>query len=117
MANNIAFQPMGKTYHANASVTSQTITITPDSPCNQILVSSHESGSSSKAVYFLVSNLSNVTVTAPTNGNPQYCLLAIPNTAKVYTVPFQFSPTKPLYVAFIAETDSPECYFTPGEGL
>lgn len=117
VANNIAFQAMGKTYHANAAVTSQTITVTPDSPCNQLLVSSHESSSSSKAVYFVVSNDANVTVTAPTNGSPQYCLLAIPNTAIVYTIPGQFSPTKPMYIAFICEADGPECYFTPGEGL
>ena len=117
MANNIAFQAMGKTYHANAAVTSQTLTITPDSPCNQLLVSSHESSASSKAVYFRVSNDANVTITVPTNGNPQYCLLAVPNSIKVYTVPFQFSPSAPLYIAFAAEADSPECYFTPGEGL
>jgi len=84
MANNIAFQASGKTYQANATTTSQTITITPDGPCNQILVQSHESSSSAKAVYFRVSNQSNVTVTTPTAGNPQYSLLAVPNSSRVF---------------------------------
>ena len=108
MANNIAFQSCSKTYQANATTTSQTITVTPDGPCNQVLVASHESSASSKAVYFRISNQSNVTVTAPSAGNPQYALLAVPNSAKVYTVPFQFSPSKPLYIAFITESSTAE---------
>ena len=118
MANNIAFQACGKTYQANATTASQTVTITPDGPCNQLLVASHEStGGTGKPVYFRVSNLSNVTVTAPGPGSPQYALVAPPCTAKVYTVPFQFNPSNPLYVAFIAESGTAEAYFTPGEGL
>ena len=117
MANNIAFQACSKTYQANATTTSQTITITPDGPCNQVMVQSHESSSSSKAVYFRVSNQSNVTVTVPTPENPQYSLLAVPNSTRVFTVPYQFSPSAPLYIAFIAETATAECYFIAGEGL
>lgn len=117
MANNIAFQAQGKTYKANATTTSQTITVTPDGPCNQLMVFSHESSSSSKAVYFTVSNQSNVTVTLPVAGTPSYAFIAIPNSAKAYTVPFQFSPSAPLYIAFITEAATAECYFTPGEGF
>ena len=118
MANNISFQAAGKTYQANASTTSQTITITPDGPCNQLLVASHEpTGGTGKPVYFRISNASNVTVTAPSAGNPQYAFIAAPCTIKTYTVPFQFNPSNPLYVAFITETGTAECYFTPGEGL
>jgi len=118
MANNIPFQASGKTYQASANTTSQTITITPDGPCNQILVTSHEAtNGTGKAVYFRVSNQSNVTVTAPTAANAQYALVAVPSSVKAYTVPFQFSPSAPLYVAFIVETGTAECYFTPGEGL
>jgi hypothetical protein len=118
MANNIPFQSMGKTYQANASTVSTTITITPDGVCNQLLVASHEStGGTGKPVYFRVSNASNVTVTAPSAGNAQYAFVAIPCTIKSYTVPFQFSPSAPLYVAFITESGTAECYFTPGEGV
>lgn len=118
MANNIAFQAQGKTYQANATVTSQTVTVTPDGPCNQLLVASHEpTGGTGKPVYFRVSNSSNVSVTAPSPGTPQYAVIVPPCTAKVYTVPFQFSPSNPLYIAFITESGTAEAYFTPGEGL
>jgi len=118
MGNNIAFQAQGKTYQANATTASQTIAITPDGPCNQFVVASHEpTNATGKPVYFRVSNLSNVTVTAPGAGSPQYALVAPPCTIKCYTVPFQFSPSNPLYVAFITESGTAEAYFTPGEGL
>lgn len=118
MANNIAFQAAGKTYQANATTTSQTITITPDGPCNQLLVASHEAtNGTGKAVYFRISAASNVTVTAPGPGSPQYALVAVPCTTKIFTVPFQFSPSVPLYIAFISESGTAEAYFTPGEGL
>lgn len=116
MANNIAFQAMGKTHKANATTTSQTITITADSPCNQLLVSSHDAQSGGKAVYFVVSANSAVTCTPPTAGNPQYSMLVSPGAQIVYTVPQQFSST-PMYIAFITESTTTEAYFTPGEGL
>ena len=117
MANNIAFQSMGKTYKANVTTSTQTITITPDSPCNQIAVFNHQpTGSGGQPVYFNVSANSSVTCTAPANGSPQYALVSVPGTIKVFTVPYQFSPSNPLYVAFIGEASS-ECYFTPGDGL
>ena len=117
MANNIAFQAMGKTYKANATTTSQTITITADSPCNQLLVSSHESQSGGKPVYFVVSTDPNVTCTAPSNGSPQYSLLVSPGVQIVYTVPYQFKAGSNMYIAFLTESTTGECYFTPGEGL
>jgi hypothetical protein len=116
MANNIAFQAMGKTYQANATTTSQRITITADSPCNQLLVSSHESTTNGKAVYFVVSSNASVTATAPTAGSPQYAMLVVPGNQIVYTIPQQFSSAN-TYIAFITESATGECYFTPGEGL
>jgi hypothetical protein len=117
MANNIAFQAQGKTYKANATTTSQSFNLLSDVPCNQLLVSSHEnSAGTGKPVYFTLGNAS-VTCTAPTNGSPQYCFVALPGQNMIYTVPKQFTPTDGLYVAFITETGTAECYFTPGEGL
>lgn len=116
MANNIAFQSMGKTYQANATTTSQRITITADSPCNQLLVSSHESQNGGKPVYFVVSSNSSVTCVAPTAGNPQYAMVVSPGNQIVYTVPNQLSSGN-TYIAFITESTTSECYFTPGEGL
>lgn len=116
MANNIAFQSMGKTYKANVTTSTQTITITPDGPCNQVMVANHQSSQGGQPVYFNISNLANVTATVPTAGSPTYCLVSVPGTLKAFTVPFQFSPSNPLYIAFIGEGTS-ECYFTAGEGF
>ena len=116
MANNIAFQAMGKTYKANATTTSQRINLLSDVPCNQLLVASHESSQGGQPVYFRLGN-SSVTVTVPSAGNPQYCFVAVPGQTRVYTVPQQFTPTDGLYIAFATETTTAECYFTPGEGL
>jgi hypothetical protein len=116
MANNIAFQAQGKTYKANVTTASQVITITADSPCNQLMVANHQpSGATGQPVYFVVSANSSVTCTLPTNGSPQYALVSVPGTTRVFTVPSQFSSAN-VYIAFIGEAAS-ECYFTPGEGL
>ena len=117
MANNIPFQAQGKTYKANATTTSQTITITSDSPCNQLLVSSHESTQGGKPVYFVVSSNASVTCTAPTAGTPQYSMVVSPGNQVVYTIPQQFTPSANTYIAFITESTTGECYFTPGEGM
>ena len=117
MANNIAFQAMGKTYKAAATTTSQSINILSDVPCNQLLVSSHENtAGTGKPVYFTIGN-SSVTCVAPTAGTPQYAFVALPGQNMVYTVPKQFTATDGLYIAFITESATAECYFTPGEGL
>jgi hypothetical protein len=117
MGNNIAFQAQGKTYKANVTTSSQTITVTSDSPCNQICVANHQpTGATGYPVYFTVSNLSNVAAVVPVNGTPAYALVSVPGTIKVFTIPYQFSPGTNMYIAFIGEAAS-ECYFTPGEGL
>lgn len=117
MANNIAFQAKGKTYKANATTTSQRINVLADGPCNQLLVASHEpTNATGQPVYFRIGD-ANVTVAAPTNGTAQYCFVAVPGQYKVYTVPQQFTATDGLWIAFITETSTAECYFTPGEGL
>ena len=118
MSSVTAFQAMSQTYKANVTTSTQTITITPDGPCNQVCVANHQSPQGGQPVYFNISNQSNVTVTVPTGSgaNASYCLVSVPGTIKVFTVPYQFSPSAPLYIAFIGEGSS-ECYFTPGEGL
>lgn len=111
------FQAQGKTYKANVTTASQVITVTSDSPCNQLCVSNHQpTGTGGQPVYFAVSNLANVTVAAPSNASPQYALVSVPGTIKVFTVPYQFSAGTNMYIAFIGEAAS-ECYFTPGEGV
>ena len=94
MANNIPFQAMGKTYKANCTTSTQTITVTPDSPCNQIAVANHQpTGATGYPVYFNVSSNVSVTCTAPSNGTPQYSLVSVPGTVKVYTCLLYTSPS------------------------
>ena len=116
MANNIAFQAMGKTYQANATTTSQRVQILSDVNCRNLLVASHESSTTGKPVYFTIGN-STVTCVAPAAGTPQYGYVAVPGQNIVLTVPKQFTPSDSLYIAFLTETGTGECYFTPGEGL
>ena len=116
MSSVTAFQAMSQTYKANVTTSTQTITITPDGPCNQVCVANHQSSQGGQPVYFRISNQSSVTVAVPTAGTPSYCLVSVPGTIKTFTVPYQFSPSNPLYIAFIGEGTS-ECYFTAGEGL
>ena len=117
MANNIAFQAMGKTYKIAANTTSQSVNILADQACNQILVASHENTSGTGKPVYLAFGNSAVTVTAPTAGSPQYCFVVIPGQRQVFTVPKQFTTTDGLYAAFITESGTAECYITPGEGL
>jgi hypothetical protein len=117
MANNIAFQPMGKTYKANATTSVQQFQMTSDSPVNQYMIVSHEpTGGAGQPVYVRISTTSTANVALPGNGSAQYCTIIPPDTVMVVTGP-QVSPTSNVYVTFIAETGTPECYITPGEGL
>lgn len=117
MANNIAFQAKGKTYQLAANATSQTVNVLADGPCNQVLVASHESATTGKPVYIRISANSSVTCTPPNASTPQYCFVVLPGQYKVFTVPQQFTTSGGLYVAFVTETGTGECYITPGEGF
>lgn len=119
MAWNNPFQPMGKTYKANASATSQTIQILSNAPCSQLLVASHENVSGTgKPVYIAFGN-STITVTAPGNGTPQNCITIPPGITKSFTVPNGFTndANSSIYVAFITDSGTANCYLTPGEGI
>jgi hypothetical protein len=117
MANNIAFQPMGKTYKANATTAVQQFQISADSPVNQYMIVSHEpTGGAGQPVYVRISTTQTDNVALPGNGSPQYALVIPPDSVTIFTGP-QTGPTKNVYVTFIAETGTPEVYITPGEGL
>lgn len=117
MANNIAFQPMGKMFKCNATTNSQTISITSDSPVQQYMLISHEpTGGAGQPVYVRISTASNVTITVPSNGSAQYGVVVPPDTVMVITGP-QCGPNTTVYCAFIAESGTPEVYLVPGEGL
>lgn len=114
MANNIAFQPMGKTYHvtsSNASVTN--VTVAADSPSNQYRFGNH----SNQDAYVWISPSANpVNVAIPVNGTPGYAIL-IPKTSVCILTGPQCSSSVSVQVSVQSENDGPEVYITPGEGL
>ncbi|NBT36454.1 MAG: hypothetical protein EBT03_13125 [Betaproteobacteria bacterium] len=114
MANNIAFQAMGKTYKiacptANTAVT---IAITADSPVQQYAVACHTDAS--KPIYFRIST-TNVAAVLPT-ATGEYSQLLPPSSRVIVTGP-QCSNTTTVYVSAISESNNGEMYVTPGEGL
>lgn len=119
MANNIAFQPMGKTIQvtANSSV-ANTKAIFADSPSNQYLVTSHEkTNGTGHPVYIRISATSANAVVPTGNGtNAQYSVPIPPGHMFVFSGP-QCSNSTPVYVSVISEDGAPELYVTPGEGL
>ena len=110
-----AFIPMGKTYKANATTSSQVITVTADAPCNQYMFTNHENANTGLPVYVRISTDSGVTITTPANGAAQYAIPIPQDTTVVITGP-QVSSTSNVYIAFRSESGTPECYVTPGEG-
>jgi hypothetical protein len=115
MANNIAFQPMGKTYQVTANVTANTVTVTADSPVNQYLVISHEkTNGTGNPVYVRISATSANAAVPTANGS--YGIPIPPGHMFVFTGP-QCSANTSVYFSAISETGTPEVYVTPGEGL
>ena len=114
MANNIAFQPMGKTYKISCPTanTAVTIAITSDSPVQQYAVACHTDAS--KPIYFRIST-SNVAAVIP-DATGQYSQLVPPSARVVVTGP-QVTNTTTVYVSAISEANNGEMYVTPGEGL
>jgi hypothetical protein len=114
MANNIAFQPMGKTYKISAPTanTAVTIAVYADSPSNQYYFSNHEAAG--KGCYVRVST-TNVAAVLP-DASGQYSILIPPSTRLVFTGP-QVTNSSPVYVSMIGENNNSEVYVTPGEGL
>ena len=114
MANNIPFQPMGKTYQIQAPTanTAVTIPITSDSPCQQYLLATHTDAS--KPCYVRVAS-SNVAAALPTV-NGSYSML-VPPSSRVVITGVQVGPNNTVYVSLISENNGAECYVTPGEGF
>jgi len=116
MANNIAFTPMGKTYKLNAATTIQQLTVYSDSPSNQYMLVSHENATSGLPVYVRISTSATANVGIPTNATANYAVVVPQDTRMVISGP-QVTNTSPVYVTFVSESGTPECYLVPGEGL
>lgn len=113
MANNIAFQAMGKTIQltANSSTPTNAVLVS-DSPSSQYRLVNH----AGNPVYVWISPGTNpINVAVPT-GTAQYAHVVPPNSSTVITSA-QCSPTANVRVSVICEAGTPELYVTPGEGL
>ena len=113
MANNIAFQPMGKTLQVTASSAAvNNAVLTADSPVNQYRLANH----AGQPVYVWISpGVNPINVALPT-GTAQYAIVIPPNSVSIVTGP-QCSNTANVRVSVISESGTPELYITPGEGL
>jgi len=118
MANNIAFQPMGKTVKVTAGTSANTLALVSDSPSNQYLVVNHEkTNGTGFPVYVRISATStNAGLPTGNNTNAAYGIPIPPGHMFVFSGP-QCTNTSPVYISAICEADSPEVYVTPGEGL
>jgi len=116
MANNIAFQPMGKTVKVAAvgpaNTQSNVFTITADSPVNQYYISNADVNA---AVYVWINPTSTFNVALPDNG-PGYVIALPPYAYKVITGP-QVSSSGNVYARVIGDAANASVYVTPGEGL
>jgi len=116
MANNIAFQPMGKTVkvavNGAANTQSNVYTITADSPVNQYFISNADVNN---AVYVWINPTNNFNVALPDNG-AVYVIPLPPYSYKVFTGP-QVNSTTSVYARIIGDAANASVYITPGEGL
>jgi hypothetical protein len=115
MANNIAFQAMGKSVCAQsttANTQSNVFTITVDSPCQQYFITNHDVNSS---VNVRISTSNNFNIAMP-DANGAYGLCIPPFGYKVFTGP-QVSPTSNVYVRIISDGANIKCTVCPGEGF
>lgn len=111
MANNIAFQPMGKTVLLTADTTSSNVAVIADSPSNQLYISN----AGNTDVYITVGTANTVTAVKPNATVSQYGISIPAYTAKVISN-LQTNASKTIYVAGIAD-NAALVYITPGEGL
>jgi hypothetical protein len=116
MANNIAFQPMGKTVKVvatgSANTESALFTITATSPVNQYYLS-NDSVNSFAYVWISATNTFNVALPDVT---PSY-VVAVPPYAYLTITGPQVSQSANVYAKVIGDAANSAVYVTPGEGL
>ena len=90
MANNIAFQPMGKTIRVTAAANvANTLSMIADSPSNQYLVVNHEKTNGTGFPVYVRISATNVNAALPTgnNSNAAYGIPVPPGTMFVFSGP------------------------------
>jgi hypothetical protein len=111
VANNIAFQPMGKTYEITAGASANNKSITTDNSSNQYFIAN---SSSTDSVYVRITPSGGNAAVA--NAAGQYGFIVLPRDTVVITGP-QVNPTSNVTVSVISAANTPIVYVTPGEGL
>ena len=114
MSTITAFQPMGKTYVLVGNSTSQTVTITADSPVSQYLFVNHEPASTGQPVYVRISRTSGNAAAVPNATSGNYGIPIRPAESLVLSGP---NSTGNVYISFLTSTGTANVYVTPGEGL
>ena len=114
MANNIPFQPMGKTIQITTNQNTPTNKVfNSDSPVQQYLLVNH----ASQPVYVWISPASTpLNVAVPNSTTAQYAVVVPPTGYKVITGP-QTSATANVQASAMSESGTPDIYITPGEGF
>jgi len=115
MANNIPFQPMGKTVLVSLPTinTANTVAINADSPCCQVRIHN----GSANDVYLALSQNSTVAV-IPVAGTPSYGTILRGNTIAIFTCPQAATGTlTPTLTISAISAGVGSIYVTPGEGF
>ena len=114
MSTITAFQPMGKTYVLVGNSTSQTVTITADSPVSQYLFVNHELASTGQPLYVRISRTSGNAAAVPNATSGNYGIPIRPAESLVLSGP---NSTGNVFISFLTSTGTANVYVTPGEGL
>ncbi len=116
MANNIPFQPLGKTVkvavNGAANTQSNVFTITSDSPANQYYIVNADVNA---AVYVKISATNSFNVSLP-DVTPDYVIALPPYAYKVISG-VQVNQNANVYAKVIGDAANASVYITPGEGL
>jgi hypothetical protein len=107
MANNIAFQPMGKTYKVSANTGGVSTAVAADSPVNQFRF---YNSSASDAVFVRIGGEAK-----EPNANAEYGVAIGPGDTEILTGTQSWSAN--VTVGIVAAANTPVVYVTPGEGL
>ena len=107
MANNIAFQPMGKTYKVSANTGGVSTAVAADSPANQFRF---YNSSTTDAVFVRIGGEA-----AKPDANAEYGVAIGPGDTEILSGSQSWSAN--VTVGVVAAANTPVVYVTPGEGL
>ena len=118
MANNIAFQPMGKTVKVVATGAANTesavFTIQATSPVNQYFLSND---SVNNFAYVWINPTNSFNVALPETAVTGSYVVAVPPYAYFAITGPQVGPGRDVYAKVIGDSTNSAVYVTPGEGL